>query len=231
MPTIDPLYGAAFTIFNGCWIFLYILVIRRGFKDQTYGIPFVALTVNLAWDIIGAFVAPSVAQSQGNSAPVYQGTIDFFYVIIDLIIVFQVFRYWYSDMEPGATHGKRWQFYFFVVLALVFSLMLVRATMSALNDPLGVQVGFIDTFINSALFIDMFYRRSDLRGQSLWIGLAKLVGTGAMLIALTIRPWPGTEGSPILPVLFAGIFVLDLAYAILVYQRCQVLKINPWRRF
>ncbi len=39
------------------WTVTYLLIIRRGFRDQTYGMPLVALCANLAWEFI--FSSPS----------------------------------------------------------------------------------------------------------------------------------------------------------------------------
>ncbi|MHC5853839.1 transmembrane-type terpene cyclase [Nostoc sp.] len=36
------------------WILTYILLIQRGFKDQTYGMALVALCANLSWEFIGS---------------------------------------------------------------------------------------------------------------------------------------------------------------------------------
>jgi hypothetical protein len=36
-----------------CWSIVYIQVIRKGFKDKTYGMPLFALSLNVAWESIG----------------------------------------------------------------------------------------------------------------------------------------------------------------------------------
>jgi hypothetical protein len=35
-----------------CWTFVYIEGIRIGFRDRTYAIPFYALALNIAWELL-----------------------------------------------------------------------------------------------------------------------------------------------------------------------------------
>ena len=40
------------------WSATYILIIRRGFKYKTFGMPMAALCANISWEAIFAFVTP-----------------------------------------------------------------------------------------------------------------------------------------------------------------------------
>jgi hypothetical protein len=40
------------------WSLTYLLIIRRGFQDRTYGMPMAALCFNLSWEFIFSFVYP-----------------------------------------------------------------------------------------------------------------------------------------------------------------------------
>ena len=40
------------------WALAYVLIIRRGFLDATYGMPLVALCANVSWEFIFSFVHP-----------------------------------------------------------------------------------------------------------------------------------------------------------------------------
>lgn len=212
--------------FNLMWLTLYGLAIRRGFLDRTYGIPMVALSANFAWDVYNTFW-------KRVRMPAPQPAIDFVYMLIDLVIIYQLIRYWRNDMKGLGTR----QFYFFFGLILVFTFLIMRALIIDLNDVPTWHAAFIDTFINSALFIVMFYNRPNLEGQSLYIGLCKLVGTAPFMLLLYFAPQLGVNDvvrvpqNEILPVLWIGIFVLDLVYVVLFYRRCRELRVNPWRRF
>ncbi len=212
------IYLSLFVNFNIFWFATYYLVIRRGFKDKTYGIPFVALAVNTTWDVYGAFIRPS---------PSGQAGIDALYVIIDLIIYWQVLKYWQSDQLSMT----RFQFYFFVALSLVMSFTLYRAALFELNDVDGVRLAYIDNLINSAFFVMMVIYRPTPAGQSLYIGLFKMIGTGSAIIATAANPWPGTENSSLLPPVYIFIFLLDLIYVILIYRRIRAAGLNPWKHF
>jgi hypothetical protein len=41
------------TVVSGvCWTIVYIEGIRAGFKDKSYAIPFYALALNIAWELL-----------------------------------------------------------------------------------------------------------------------------------------------------------------------------------
>jgi hypothetical protein len=212
------LFYLTFGVFNSCWIALYVLAIRRGFLDQTFAIPFVALAINMAWDVIGFTLA---------KGPALQRVADMFYYGLQLVILYQVVRFGWRDFPVMS----RRMFLFWIAFSQVAAVWLMGLVMADLRDPIGVKTGFIDTFINSALFIAMFYRRSGLEGQTIYIGLLKLVGTGIMSLSLALFPWPGYADSALLLSLYVGIFVLDLVYVLLVYQRAQQTGISVWRRW
>ncbi|NJR12330.1 hypothetical protein HC776_00040 [bacterium] len=165
--------------FNLMWLTLYGLCIRRGFRDQAFGIPLVALCANFAWDVLSS--------TNGQAMPMPQPIINGIYAIIDLVIIYQVLRFWRSDF-PSVTPT---QFYLFFAFTVVFTFWLMSAFIQETNDIPTWRVAFIDTFINSALFIAMFYRRPGLEGQSIYIGLCKLWGTGLFMLMLAFAPQLG----------------------------------------
>jgi hypothetical protein len=212
--------------FNVMWVALYILVIRRGNIDKTYGIPLVSLAANFVWDVYNTFWAE-------YRMPMPQPLIDGVYMVIDMVIIYQVLRYWRSDM--GYLKPRTFYLYFVIIFALSF--MIMRALIIDLNDKPTWHAAFIDTLLNSALFIGMFYSRPKLEGQSLWIALFKWLGTAPFMLLLYFAPQLGINdlvqvpNTQILPMLWIGIFVLDLIYVVLVYQRSRKLGINPWKRW
>ncbi len=40
------------------WTITYILIIQRGLRDHTYGMPLVALCANISWEFIFSFILP-----------------------------------------------------------------------------------------------------------------------------------------------------------------------------
>lgn len=212
------LYWTLLIAFNLFWMITYGLVIRRGFLDRLPGIPLFALTLNLAWDFSGAFLIQS---------PMAQEYINVGYLAINLVISWQWFRFWRNDYR-GLDAGS---FYWYWAVAMVGSFAFILVGSQELGDVLLFKVGFVDNFVNSALFIAMLHRRDGLGGQSLYIGLAKMLGTASISITGITNPYPGLEDSQILPWLFAGIFVLDVTYVVQYWRKARRLGIDPLRRW
>jgi hypothetical protein len=210
-------YFTFLSLFNIYWYITYFLSIRRGFMEKTWGIPMVSLTLNLAWDISGSFLAPS---------PFAQKVANMGFMLCNLFITYQMFRYWRSDFKTM----KGYEFYFFWFLAQVASFGIILVASKEMNDPLLVEVGYVDNFINSALFIAMLYRREGLLGQSIYIGISKFIGTSSVSAMWFIYAWPGTTAETML-FLIAGIAILDISYIVLYYRKAKELGIDVWRRW
>lgn len=60
--TLGLLAGA---LSSFCWTVAYALIIWRGFKDRTFGMPLVALGANLSWEVILATPWPSTPMTRG----------------------------------------------------------------------------------------------------------------------------------------------------------------------
>jgi hypothetical protein len=202
--------------FNLLWLALYVLAIRRGFRDKSFGIPMVALWFNINFDIIDTFILPAYPLQIG---------INLIYLALEMVILYQLVRFWRSDFPDLSAC----QFYVNLILSAVGSFALMMAFIHEVHDIPELRTAWVEVLINSALFVAMFYRRPQLLGQSIYIGLAKLVATAPLLVTFTRFPYPGFENSILLPVVYVGIFVLDLYYVILIYLRSRQLGINPWR--
>jgi hypothetical protein len=216
--------------FNVLWLLLYVLVVRRGHIDKSFGIPAFALCANFAWDVYNSIDSHITVMS-----PMPQPIVDGLYAIADLVIMSQVLRYWRRDFKDMPAL----QFYVLFGMSMVLSFLLMLTLIHEMEDIPMWRSAFIDTFLCSALFLAMFYRRPALEGQSLYIALCKLLGTAPFMLLLYLSPYLGQEvvdlinlpSSTLFVPLWVGIFILDLIYAVLVYQRSWELGINPWRRF
>src|SRR4029453_9816635 len=72
----------------GLWYVAYVLIIYRGFKDRSYGMPVTALCANVAWEGLGSFVLPV--------GPVARGT-NIMWFVTDLVILYTCLRYGADD--------------------------------------------------------------------------------------------------------------------------------------
>lgn len=180
------------------WTLTYLLIIRRGWQDKSYGMPLVALSANLSWEFIFAFVLPH---------PPIQRAVNMAWFALDVVILLQLLRYGpreFPDLPKGI-------FYAAVGLALATSFSLVLFISYEFDDLAGVYAAFGQNLLMSVLFIAMLYHRRSLRGQSIWIALSKLVGTALASVAFSLHA-DIVERSILLPLLFGAILVYDLIY-------------------
>lgn len=185
------------------WALAYLLIIRRGFLDETYGMPLVALCANVSWEFIFSFVHPH--------GPV-QRPINTVWFLLDLIILFQLLRYGPREFA-GLSKGA---FYAMFGLALVTSFCSVLFVTYEFDDWDGAYSAFGQNLLMSVLFITMLYARRSLRGQSCPIAISKMLGTALASIAFYLYS-PLSEGSILLSFLYVAILVFDLIYVMMVW--------------
>ncbi len=149
------------------WTVTYLLIIRRGFRDQTYGMPLVALCANLAWEFIFSIVHPR--------GPI-QRFVNIVWLLCDAVILYQALRFGPREF-PTVPKSV---FYLMFGLALATSFCAVLFMSYEFNDMDGVYAAFGQNLMMSVLFIAMLYHRRSLRGQS---GQSGSVNSSA-------RPWP-----------------------------------------
>ncbi len=224
------------------WLLTYIGIIWRGFKDRSLGMPLVALSANIAWEFLFAFIyIPQRQLLHFNSLA---------WFFFDIPIVLQCFLYGASDTQSKFIK-KNFQLIFITTIA--FSFVILFNLIPELKDARGVYSGFGQNLMMSILFIDMLIRSDDIRGQSIYIAIFKGFGTLFAFIAscfevfeLTIDadiPFRVNEFltvifasqtyplTPLIKVIYPIIFVFDVVYILLVYQKCQDKGISPWARF
>ncbi len=181
------------------WTLAYLLMIRRGFLDRTYGMPLVALCANLSWELIFSFVYP-------HDLP--QRAVNVVWFSFDLVILLQVLVY--GPREFAAM--SRRAFYAVFALALATSFGAVLAVTLELDDFDGAYSAFGQNLMMSVLFLAMLYARNSLRGQSVSIALLKMGGTALASFAFYFYN-PEYDGSILLPFLYVAILVFDGIYA------------------
>ncbi len=102
----------SFVVMSGfCWMGVYFLLVKRGFQDKSYGMPVVALSVNIAWETVFSLVYPI-----GVSSP--WKIIIVIWMILDAFVVVTFFLYGYKYFEKRYRMTRR-QFYFVGVFVLL----------------------------------------------------------------------------------------------------------------
>jgi hypothetical protein len=199
-----------------CWTIAYFLIIRRGMRDRTYGMPIVAVCVNISWEFIFSFLIPHLPPHQ---------YINISWFLLDLFILGQLLRYWRSDF-PALDSII---FYPFVAASLLASFGLIYMMTLELEDC-GAYSAFGQNFLMSILFMIVLFRRNSLRGQSVYIALSKMVGTAlACTAAYLYVPLAGQ--SALLQYLFLTTLFFDLNYVAAVCYIGRKEGLSVWRRF
>lgn len=217
--TLTPELSNGLKIATGiCWTIAYILIIRRGHLEKTYGMPFFALCANITWEFIFSFLLP-------HSTP--QRYIDIVWFVFDAVIVYEFLRYG-KNIFAG-TMLEKW--FYPVLIAVLVGCFVGIYTMTLELEPPdnrnGKYVSFIQNLVMSLLFIEMLIRRNSSIGQSIYIAIFKMLGTMLISLLFYLR-------APELPFslfLYTTIFIVDLIYTIMVYSKLRQENINPWRRF
>ncbi len=187
------------------WILTYLFIIIIDFKDKTYGMPLIALSANVSWEAIFSFILP-------HSPP--QIFINYLWFGLDLIIVGQFLKF--SKNEFLSHSNLNLYFIFFIVTITAFCVILFSSI--KLNDLTGVYTAFSQNLLMSILFIFMFFKRNSLRGQSFYIALFKMFGTGLTSIYFYLNE-PIPQNSFVLLSLFISIFFFDLLYTLLIVNK------------
>ncbi len=198
------------------WTLTYILIIRNGFKDKTYSMPLFVLCTNISWEFIFSVIQPN---------PVPQIYINYSWLLLDVFILVQFLKF--GKHEFPTLSNK--QFYTVFLLALATGFGLTLAITYEFNDLEGTYAAFGSNLVMSILFIEMLFRRGDLRGQSIYIALFKMLGTGFISLYYYLYK-PIAQDSVLLPFLFISIFVYDFVYVGMIYQKYREYSIPLWRR-
>lgn len=180
------------------WAIVYILVIVKGFKDQSCGMPLASICANITWEFLFTFIIPFHPLQQ---------IITLIWFLLDCIILLQ-FLYYSKGPYPKRT-----------VQASVFSLLvtafLLQYAMSVeFHDTMGLYSAFGINLMMSILFIKMLLVK-ELQGQSLSIAYFKMIGT----LCASILCYSFYPHSILLTTMSLLIFVLDMLYILLIYNK------------
>jgi hypothetical protein len=247
VPPLSELFHAASALPAGItilgdllWAFAYIVAIVIGFKRQTFGIPILAVCLNITWEFVyTAIHPPGSAVTLG---------LHLAWLLIDVVILYQIFRYG-RLCESTRPLGKYYAPAILAVLALCIAGHLTwhaaQNAMAIFPDTLGVTSAFIINLVMSVLFVSMAMRHPNHPGLSLTVAWAKLVGTALISVGNTIVFFTGSAQTFEVQVrkldsvdwvdagtigahnfdpgfmffLFISIFVFDVIYVVLLGRR------------
>jgi hypothetical protein len=225
------------TVISGlCWTIVYIDGIRVGFRDKSYAIPFYALALNFAWELLYTYHGFRIngvdAQNIFNAA----------WLTLDIGILYTYFRFGrryfrvFGDHPPAKLRtltqplpeGEEKNNTAFAFIGWsVLGIMTAFAVQYAVIREFGVAKGaaysaFPQNLIMSILFIAMLARRRSREGQSLLIAVSKWIGTLAPTILFGVIGQGGFPHGSFL-ILTVGLLcsLFDVIYI------CLVVKAIP----
>lgn len=212
---MSPTLVTILTLISGIsWSIVYIDLIRRGFKDRTYGMPLFVLALNIAWEFTFAFVT-------GFRVSV-QKIVNVIWFVLDAVIVYTYFKFGRRDFP------NQYQKYFipWSIAAFAVGFAVIFAMATELGEDWGARYSaFGQNLLMSVLFIVMLIRRNNVEGQSMTIAIFKWIGT----LAPTIQFY-GQTGSLMILVFGVGCFIYDLIYIWLLRNKFIELGLNPFTR-
>lgn len=202
---LDP-FSQFLVVFSGaCWTLVYVEGIRLGMRDRTYAIPFWALALNIAWELLNAVLEYRL------SGLVLQVWITSLWFLLDLGILYTYFRYGKREF-PAWLPSSGFLPWSLLVLVVAFGVQ------AGFIQEFGLMVGrayaaFLQNLLMSVLFIGMLVQRGNHAGQSLTIAVSKWLGTLAPTILFGVVGAPSFAG-PNGFILVIGLFcsVFDLLY-------------------
>ena len=184
-----------------CWTVTYLLIIRRGFADRTYGMPIVALCANLSWEFIFSVVRPHAGVQRIG---------DILWLTLDVVIAYTALRYGPREFR----YLPRPVFYAGFAGTLVLAYLGVDAVCREFDNGNGIYAGFADNLMMSGLFLAMLASRGGLRGQSVSIAALKCVGT--IFASIGFWRYGGHPNSAVLTYMYVANAVVDIAYLVAV---------------
>lgn len=157
-----------------CWTIVYLKLIVSGFKEKTYGMPFIALTLNFSWEVIYSYFNLTT-----HNYTSIQTWITLIWLFLDIFIIFTYLLYGKSYFPP---YCNREYFIPWTLIIFLMSFILQYLFIIEFGDSGQVYSAFLQNLIMSILFINMLVHRNDLKGQNLVIAINKWLGTLASTI-------------------------------------------------
>ncbi|MFF7356739.1 hypothetical protein ACFZA1_29440 [Streptomyces filipinensis] len=183
------------------WTAAYVLLIRTGLRERTFGMPVVAFATNISWEFMFAFVRPPAGLMH---------VVNVVWFCFDLAVGYTLVRFGRSEFPclPRRLYLPA------LVALLAFAYPGMNYASEQFDAGGGAITAFGSNLAMSGMFLAMLAGRRGTRGQSPGIAVAKLVGTACASLALLTDPdaVPRHE-TALMRYLYVGCFLLDLAYA------------------
>ena len=256
IPSGVPMWDILTIISGLFWTLVYIILIYKGFKDKTCGMPLFVLGLNWAWEFQMAFLGePFMSTTDtfwGVSAAhgTWQRVWDVSWFLFDCVLIYLKIKYGKKEFKDTMPHvpDKLWGPYVFFVCFISF--WFVFWSVYEWHDPNEFYAAYMQNFFISLLFIEKLFREGGVRGNgvNLWVAILKFFGTlapsclGALTLVISYDlglGWltPNSEGAlnltwmPFTKMLILCVTLMDIFYIVMVYRTMKKEGMNPWAFF
>lgn len=197
------------------WTIAYLLIIRRSIQDRSVGMPMAAVCLNIAWEFIFSFIYPS------RKPQLY---INYVWFFLDSIVVIQFLKLNKTEFGKHLPKNFFYPAFFSTLVVSFFNMLFFTHNFSVAKG--ATYTAFEINLIMSMLFINMLFSRNDVRGQSIYIAIAKTIGTACASLAVYLS----FPSSILLNFLYLAILLFDGAYTVMLYGKLKEQGMIPWYR-
>ena len=210
MPLLDQILSiACFAL----WTVSYVLILRQARADGRVGMPLIPLCMNVCYEFIFGFVYPDVPPVN------YSNQLWFF---VDLLLFAQFLKYGRREFTDLVSPRL---FVPTVLATLVLCGGGILAVTAEFNDYHGGNyTGWGDQILICVSFVALITRRRSSKGQSMYIGLARMIGT-LCLVPVQYHLMPHSKLLAFIYVVFP---MIDALYLTLLYRQCRREGRDPW---
>ncbi|MEG1820223.1 MAG: hypothetical protein RR012_05865 [Oscillospiraceae bacterium] len=216
-------YGPMALLFGafagGGWTIAYIDMIRIGIKQKTYGMPMVALALNIVWE---AMYATLYWLQDGKWPGGYMmALVNTIWVLFDFGILYTHFKYGKKDFIKYAP-----QKYFvpWTIMSIIMAICIQYGFYAVFDIAGNGYTAILQNIPMSMLYIFLLFSRKSTEGQTMLIAIGKMVGTLGATIAIMVYMWD------ILNILGGLLcFMFDMVYIVLLYKQFKAEGKNPWK--
>ena len=219
IPSPDsPLVMGVLIFANLMWAIAYVLIIYHGFKYKTYGVPMVAICLNISWEFIYSFI---IMDPNPIRLLLYR-----IWFVLDCIIIFQLFIY---GKKAQLLPYLKEHYHVFLVTTLISAYFGMTYFIAYYDDHTGAESALIINLLMSVLFVFLFLQRNTMRGLSYGAAWTKMIGTAlTSVVVYYLYPpeKPDQHDFRFLTFLSVLIFLWDILYIFLLRNHRKIEKIQ-----
>jgi len=184
------------------WVMAYIQSLRVGFSLKTYCIPFVALFLNVGWELYNTIRGFMIAGSY------FLNYINAIWLFLDFLIV-------YTFWQFGRNQSQQRSNFIWIVIGLFLAGLIINHICAVIYTPkIGANYfGLCINIIMSFLFVTNLIKQKKNFTHDLLIAIFKLLGTFFLTLLLGVFGVTRLGGVDRAMLLLGSIvFVLDIYY-------------------